>query len=107
MEPRVLIVEDFPEQLDSLVLVLNQIPESVKKPYRIEKFRIDTASWATRAEELLVAAATAKKPYDMVLLDLRLPRHENDRVDEIKYGLDLIKLAREKEAAHEILVISA
>jgi CheY-like chemotaxis protein len=106
MNLRVLIVEDNPAQLDHLALLISNLDKAQKAEVGIDKVEVTKASNAVEAQQLLQAAARGAMPYDLLLLDLALPKDQGG--GEIpERGLDLLRIAREQNAAREIIIVSA
>lgn len=106
MNLRVLIVEDNSAQLDHLALQIGRLDEKQKAEVGIGEVEVTKASDAAEARQLLQAAARAAMPYDLLLLDLALPKDQGG--GEIpERGLDLLRIAREQNAAREIIIVSA
>jgi CheY-like chemotaxis protein len=76
------------------------------KDYGIDGFEITTANNAVDARKAIDQSGREAKPYDLLLLDLGLP--ENSGEDEKpEMGIELLKLAKDQDAARGIVVISA
>lgn len=71
----------------------------------IDQLKIDVAMWGERARGLLERASRQGRPYDTMLLDLRLPEKKGDH-DSVKVGLGLLKKASRLGAVHESIVVS-
>jgi FixJ family two-component response regulator len=113
MEPKILLVEDRERLLNNIVSYVKDINEddNKKQRYGIERFLIHTAGWAAKARELLRQAANSSEPYDILILDLSLPREElrpgESMVEDPTIGLEIIDYAKEIGAAEEIIVYTA
>ena len=79
---RILIVEDDPA-----------ITEALKEKLILSGFQVSTAADGERARELI-----ADQPFDLVLLDLMIPRLD---------GLSVLRWIRKRSAALPVLIVSA
>jgi len=67
-----------------------------------EKYQVEVAVDYTQAQSQIERGG-----FDVVFLDLMLPRKKGDRIDESgKLGLDLLKMIREQEPLAPVVVIS-
>jgi len=105
MKLRALIVEDDKYQADAISYILQATDERQMKDAGIDGFEITVANCAADARKALDAAGRDAVAYDLLLLDLGLP--ENPGEDEKpEMGIELLKLAKDREAARGIIVIS-
>src|SRR5262245_15411152 len=81
MTPEVLIVENDPEDLEDAAALLDNIDQSDKDKYGIDRFQIVPAKWGTKAVELLEQAEQNDRLFDIVLLDLQLPDQEHGALE--------------------------
>ena len=87
----ILLIEDDPRDRQMLI-----------EPLR-EKYNVEVAIDYAQAKEKI-----DKCNFDVVFLDLMLPKKQNGKIDESgKLGLDLLRIVREKEPLIPIVVISA
>ena len=105
MKLRTLIVEDDKYQADAISYILQATDERQMKDAGIDGFEITVVNCAADARRALRRAGRDATAYDLLLLDLGLP--ENPGEDEKpEMGIELLKLARDQEAARGIIVIS-
>src|SRR6266540_1885309 len=105
MKLRTLIVEDDKYQADAISYILQATDERQMKDAGIDGFEITVVNCAADARKALDRAGRDAAAYDLLLLDLGLP--ENPGEDEKpEMGIELLKLARDQEAARGIIVIS-
>ncbi len=105
MNLSVLIVEDSPFILNDIAILINNLDEPQREKAGIDQVKVDKANCILTAEELFQVAANGETPYDILILDLSLPR-ENGDTDNVRGGLDLIIKARELEAVRKIIIVS-
>ncbi len=101
---RVLIVEDDEYQVRGIKSDLDNIPSEEKKRLGISRFESEEAGSATDAKQLLAKAE--KKPYDLLLLDLNLPKNKGDREESIENGFKVLDFVRKFGGAKEAIVVS-
>ena len=102
---RMLVVEDKPKARDLLLLYLNSLDEIVRTNIGIGEVSIDAANAVVNAKQSLMAAAS---PYDLVLLDLRLPKESpDDGTEDISNGQDLLEFILSSRSARGVVVVSA
>jgi DNA-binding response OmpR family regulator len=99
---RVLIVENIPDQLEGLKNDLELIDKRRRRAWGIHSFKSDLASSVEEAENHLAAAAS---PYDILILDLGLPKRKGDLDDPPKHGQEFLESIR-KEAVKEVIIVS-
>ncbi|MGH9840567.1 MAG: TIR domain-containing protein [Blastocatellia bacterium] len=105
MKLRVLIVEDNKWQLAATKYFLLGVVQEREIDADLEE--PDIAHCASEARDLLIKAVNNSQPYDILFLDLGLPEQQGDpEPANPKLGLEILKLAREKQAAVSIIVIS-
>jgi CheY-like chemotaxis protein len=106
MKLRTLIVEDNKYQADAISHILQVTNESQTRGVGIDGFEITVVNKAADARKAIDQAGRDARPYDLLLLDLGLP--ENSVEDEKpEMGIELLKLAKDQDAARGIIVISA
>jgi DNA-binding NarL/FixJ family response regulator len=102
--PRILAVEDEIIIRKDMVRCLERIPPDLKRQYGISDFEIDEADSVTSTERLL---SKAQSPYDLVLLDLHLPRKEpGDGTEHLNNGQKLLKKIVESRKAKGVIIVS-
>lgn|SRR5262245_18675175 len=106
MNPRVLIVEDDEDQAEAMCWYLERIPDTVKRSYGIDEFKIDQAGSVSSALNLLSNAERYSLPYDMLLLDLVLPSNEGDLPESPVRGSVILECAMTTGAAKRVIMIS-
>lgn len=102
---RIMVVEDEQPQADLIKYLLQNISDDYKEQAGIDGVEITLANCASKARQLLEQARADQKPYDLLLLDLGLPENplENEKPE---LGVDILRVAKDKEAARGIIVIS-
>lgn len=100
---RILIVDDKELVRKLEVMRLRGITHSKRERYGIEDFEIDVAETAAEAKLLLLKAAS--RPYDLVLLDLKLPLHPGEAL-EVENGFALLQFIKESQTAKGVIVVS-
>jgi CheY-like chemotaxis protein len=104
-EPRILVIEDKPGTRRLELMYLEAIHENTMQAYGISALKIDEAESVTQAEQLLKEAAL--RPYDLALLDLRLPMNDPDKeTGNVENGFYLLKFIRENKTAKGVIVVS-
>jgi CheY-like chemotaxis protein len=106
MNPRVLIVEDQQDQASAMCLYLERIPDTVKRSYGIDEFKIDQAGSVSSALNLLSNAERYALPYDMLLLDLGLPKDEGSYQEYPTNGYEILERVMATGAARRVIMIS-
>jgi len=106
MKLRTLIVEDDKYQADAVSYILQATGERQMKDAGIDGFEITMVNYAADARKVLDQAGRDAKPYDLLLLDLGLSENSGED-DKPEMGIELLKLAKDQEAAPGIIVISA
>jgi response regulator of citrate/malate metabolism len=104
MKPRVLIVEDAELQLRGVKNDLDAISIDRRRELGIDHFVSDLAGTADEAERFFNQSHGS--PYDLLLLDLGIPRGKGDP-ERAENGQQLLITARRTGAAKEVIVISA
>jgi CheY-like chemotaxis protein len=105
IRPRLLIVEDDPNQCNLLKSSLESLSLSNGRELGVECFEIDLAGTAEEAEQKLFKATS--NPYDLLLLDLAIPVKEIGQPTIPENAHRLLKKVRQRGAAREVMVISA
>lgn len=103
---RILVIEDKPSTRETEVNYLRGVHEKTRQHHGIDTFEIDEADSVAAAERLLKKSAS--RPYDLVLLDLRLPKNPGDAEDleRVENGLDLLLFIKESQTAKGIVIVS-
>jgi response regulator of citrate/malate metabolism len=102
--PRVLIIEDEPDIRADMIRCLTNIPEYQKKQYGIRDFDTEEAESVAAAERVIKGM---KVPWDLVLLDLRLPKKRpGDGTEEVVHGHKLLTFIMEHLAAKGVVIVS-
>lgn len=105
LTPRILIVEDIPEELQGIKDDLDDITvDGPVEQLGIEYFVCDLASAVDEAE--LSISDSRKVPYDFLLLDLGIPLKKTGGPSPPENGEKLLEKVRKKGAAKEVIVIS-
>ena len=81
-KPRVLIVEDVVGSRERMEKLLRHPPAEWCQNTGIGGLNVDTASTAAEARNLLLDGLSENKPYEAVLLDLKLPSNIGDEENE-------------------------
>jgi FixJ family two-component response regulator len=103
--PRILVIDDnLPVRIDA-IRFLKQIPKKKMRDSGISHFECEEAGYFQEAEQLLRKATL--HPYDMVLLDLKLPEKVDDIPDSMEPGHRLLKFIMESGAAKGVIIISS
>jgi len=104
-DPSLLIVEDKKRTREDLEYEFSQPPGEFQRRYGISGFRVETADSAKAALEKLKRARKAI-PFDVMLLDLGLPRRSGARsIDEWQVGVRLLRSVSDRSCT-AIVVIS-
>lgn len=122
MELRVLILENVALTLMDLTLIISNIDGESLKRLGISGIKVDTADCAAEAYALLERAASARHPYDVLILDLgvtygKVARDESrDGTDEDEddvllvnkpeIGMDVLRHVKRTGTAKEVIVYS-
>jgi CheY-like chemotaxis protein len=106
MRPRILIVEDDEDQLEGNERDLRRISDEQKSYCGIEGFSIDLTQTKTNAIERLEEALNSASPYDLVLLDLKLPVSSTNPKKSPENGLEVLRFAVQKKAAKGVMIAS-
>jgi len=102
---RVLVIENVSMTLKFIVLGLKAISAETKERHRIDDIEVHTARSVSEASYLLDEAASSR-PYDVLILDLSIPRLPENSDESPDYGMDIINTAKAKDAVKEIIVYS-
>jgi CheY-like chemotaxis protein len=105
MNLSVLIVEDSHIILNHIALLINTLDEPERTKAGIDQIKVDKANCISMAEELFIEAVNKESPYDILILDLSLPK-EMGGTDNVRGGLELISKARELEVVRKIMIVS-
>ncbi len=100
----VLIVEDDPWQAAGIKNDLENSSSEQKLQLGINAFSVQVAKSLDEAMQLLALAK--ENPFDLLLLDLSLPKTEGEREEEREGGFKILDFVRTSGAAKEVLVIS-
>jgi response regulator of citrate/malate metabolism len=100
--PRILVIEDKSVIRRKLLRFL-VIPEDKMQQSGICKLKIEEADSVSKTKRLLDSSC----PYDLVLLDLRLPDDkEDDGTESLDNGHNLLHFIKESQTAKGVLVVS-
>src|SRR2546429_4806399 len=99
MIPRILIVEDEEDTSQHNEDFLLQMTAGQKLASGLEGFIIHKAMSRDEAFEQLKTAKKESSPYDLVLLDLRLPISKKNPKQSNDHGVEVLKYAYEIGAA--------
>jgi CheY-like chemotaxis protein len=94
-------------QLEGIEQDLKYIGEDKRRRYGIEEIVVTTAASKNSAEALLKEAKAPGMPYDIMLLDLSLPREDHGKPEPAGLGLEILDLARRTGTVKSIVVVSA
>jgi response regulator of citrate/malate metabolism len=103
-KPRVLIVEDNENQLHGIKNDLDEISVARRRELGIDYFISDLASTVDEAKRLFTQSDNS--PYDLLLLDLGIPRKKGEQ-ERAENGQELLMTARKRGVAKEVIIISA
>jgi CheY-like chemotaxis protein len=85
---------------------LEHIPEDARRQYGISDFDIKEAASVADAEKILTE--NASHPFDLVLLDLRLPKtYPGDGTEDMDNGHNLLKFIEESRTSKGVIIVSA
>lgn len=102
--PRILVIEDKIIVRNDMLRCLQRIPSNLKEKYGISDFEIYEADSVAGAERFL---REAKIPFDLVLLDLHLPKKPDDGIADIDNGQYLLGVINESGKAKGTIIVSA
>lgn len=105
MIARVLAVEDHRNEADDMKWFVQSIPAKDRAPRGIEEFEIELAWWVNMARAKLKEALVNNKPFDIMLVNLSLPKGKGESA-EVQNGLDLLQEAVRLQAVREIIAVS-
>jgi response regulator of citrate/malate metabolism len=103
IRPRVLIVEDVPEQLRGDRRDLDAISVESRRDLGIDKFAFSLAQTVEEAERLF--PQTGEAPFDLLILDLGIPEKEGE-IDVPENGQRLLERVHQDGIAKEVIVTS-
>lgn len=98
---RVLIVEDQSIQLEAFIQYLEMIDEDLRLEWGIDSFQTSPAESVEEAEAFLKAADS---PYDILILDLGLPKRKGDPESSVQ-GKDFLE-SLNKNKVKEVIIVS-
>ena len=102
---RILVVEDTPDHMKDVIFYLNDIHKRVRTNIGIGEITIVQAETVAEARKLLTAATS---PYDLVVVDLRLPEEQvDDGSEAVANGLALIESIQATQTGKGMVAISA
>jgi response regulator of citrate/malate metabolism len=102
--PRLLIVEDRPRQLKLMKNQVGKIPPERLKLFGVAEFDIDLAQTMTEAERFFAHGNGTS--YDLMLLDLGIPKKKIGEPTPPENGQELLEKAQKIRASKEVIVIS-
>lgn len=102
--PRILIVEDTDEQLTMLNNQLTEISKKRRRSLGVDNFVIDLARTVVEAERRL--AHRNGSSYDLLLLDLGIPKKKIGEPTPPENGQKLLEKAQKNHSSKEVIVIS-
>jgi CheY-like chemotaxis protein len=106
-KPRVLVVEDESVIRGDVRRCLHRIPEHMRHQYGIDKFDIDEAGSVAEAMRHLDVRKGSSRPYDLVLLDLNLPKsYGAEGTESLGNGLHILKYINDMHEVGGIVIIS-
>jgi len=104
--PRILVIDDRPKIRKFVRDILEQqITPDVLGQYGISHFDVNEAESAEDGEQRLKEATAC--PYDLVLLDLHLPKTANDEECDVENGHRLLRYIKESQTAKAVAIVSA
>lgn len=104
IKPRVLIVENDKIQLLGIRDDLMSISSKRLKKLGIDSFVCDLAESVEDAEAFF--EKTGECPYDLLILDLGIPKRTGDKKDPIENGKKLLEKAKKEGKTKEVIVVS-
>lgn len=104
INPRVLIVEDHPNQVKSLEHWLAEMPEEKRRSLGIDQFEVDYAGTMAEAEHRF--AKLNQPPYDLMFLDLGIPKKRVGESTPPENGQRLLERAQQRKASKGVIVTS-
>lgn len=104
--PRILVIDDRPKIRKFVRDILEQqITPDVLGQYGISHFEVNEAESAEDGEQRLKEATAC--PYDLVLLDLHLPKTAGDEECDVEHGNRLLRYIKESQTAKAVAIVSA
>jgi DNA-binding response OmpR family regulator len=103
VKSRILVVEDEPPYMDYVRNCLVNVTQDEKEQRGVSGFEVYEAESVEEAERLL---KEAEDPFDLVLLDLRLPMRRGEFIN-LDHGRALLHSIRESKKAKGVVIMSA
>lgn len=103
MELSILAVEDKPRHYENLVSILKAIPPKDRDDWRISSLNFTRAATVKEAGALLEAAARARRPFDILVLDLKIPR-DMGLTSHTDHGFEVLRAARRFVATRQTMI---
>ncbi len=104
ISPRVLIVEDHLRQLKLMKTQVGKIPDERRAPFGVSSFDIDMAQTMTEAEHHFSHGNGSS--YDLMLLDLGIPRRKIGEPTPPENGQELLEKSQKQHYSKEVIVVS-
>jgi CheY-like chemotaxis protein len=105
MKLRIIVVEDEKPQAEATRHILRTISPEELREAGIDGVEVTLANCAADARHQLQQAVDDKKPFDIALLDLGLPKN-NGESESADQGLSILNFIRERKAAHDVIIVS-
>src|SRR5580765_1256285 len=107
MTSRILIAENDKSLSRDYHRYIDRIDKEEREKLRMDAFEIVEASCADHAKNELRKAQQENNPFDILLLDLRMPNQPSDTEEgDAQNGLAVLGLAQKLRMAREIVVVS-
>ena len=108
MDLSILIIEDEDVHYQRLESILDALPADHKKGWRINGINKIRAVHAEQAFNLIQEAHTRQRPFDVIVLDLAIPRYATPPGKKPEphemYGFRVLDVARELRVARQIVI---
>jgi DNA-binding NarL/FixJ family response regulator len=105
-KPRLLVVEDEEVVRRNLCTRFTSPPPQFADEYQVPGFEVTPAATGVEAEKLLGEAEKRKQPYDVLVLDLGLPRANPKDREEEEVGLGLLRSAVRETSCAAVVIQS-
>jgi len=105
IEPRILIVEDDPDQSRAIELLLSSEVE-IFNHLGTSQFKIDKAASVSEAMAYLNEAEASQMPYHLCSLDLSLPQKAGEGKENPRAGYTILEHVMKTHTAKRVIVVS-